>query len=152
MKKKYRLEKDSIGSKDVLSDVYYGVQSLRAAENFKITGLYMHPEIINSLAYIKKAAAITNCEAGILDRKITDAIVEACDEIIHNKLHEFFIVDPIQGGAGTSLNMNANEVIANRALEIIGEEKGSYSIISPNSHVNMAQSTNDAFPTAIHIA
>ncbi|MEF9945859.1 MAG: aspartate ammonia-lyase [Lachnospiraceae bacterium] len=148
MKKKYRLEKDSIGSKDVLSDVYYGVQSLRAAENFKITGLYMHPEIINSLAYIKKAAAITNCEAGILDRKITDAIVEACDEIIHNKLHEFFIVDPIQGGAGTSLNMNANEVIANRAIEILGGEKGDYRIVNPNDHVNCGQSTNDVIPTA----
>ena len=94
--------------------MYYGVQSLRAAENFHITGLNMHPEIINSLAYIKKAAAITNCEVGILDKTIADAIVKACDEILKGKLHDNFIVDPIQGGAGTSLNMNANEVIANR--------------------------------------
>lgn len=146
--KPYRLENDSIGSKDIPNDVYYGVQSLRAAENFRITGLYMHPEIINSLAYIKKASAMTNCEVGILDKKIASAIVDACDEILHGKLHEFFIVDPIQGGAGTSLNMNANEVIANRAIEILGGEKGDYSIVNPNDHVNCGQSTNDVIPTA----
>ena len=104
--KNFRTEEDSIGTKAVPEGVYYGVQSLRAAENFRITGLNMHPEIINSLAYIKKAAAITNCEVGILDRKIADAIVKACDEILEGKLHEDFIVDPIQGGAGTSINMN----------------------------------------------
>ena len=119
----FRTEKDSIGTKNVPEDVYYGVQSLRAAENFHITGLNMHPEIINSLAYIKKAAAITNCEAGLLDKKIAQAIVKACDEILGGKFHEDFIVDPIQGGAGTSLNMNANEVIANRANEILGGKK-----------------------------
>ena len=108
----------------------------------------MHPEIINSLAYIKKAAAITNCEVGILDRKIADAIVKACDEILEGKLHEDFIVDPIQGGAGTSINMNANEVIANRAIEILGGQKGEYSIVNPNDHVNCGQSTNDVIPTA----
>ncbi|MDY3919186.1 MAG: aspartate ammonia-lyase [Candidatus Limivivens sp.] len=144
----YRKEKDSIGSKAVPGDVYYGVQSLRAAENFHITGLFMHPEIINSLAYIKKAAAITNCEAGILDKKIANAIVQACDEILEGKMHKDFIVDPIQGGAGTSLNMNANEVIANRAIEILGGEKGDYSIVNPNDHVNCSQSTNDVIPTA----
>ena len=144
----YRNEQDSIGSREVPEDVYYGVQSLRAAENFHITGLYMHPEIINSLACIKKAAAITNCEAGLLDKKIANAIVKACDEIIAGKLHENFIVDPIQGGAGTSLNMNANEVIANRAIEILGGEKGDYSIVNPNDHVNCSQSTNDVIPTA----
>ena len=144
----YRNEQDSIGSREVPEDVYYGVQSLRAAENFHITGLYMHPEIINSLACIKKAAAIMNCEAGLLDKKIANAIVKACDEIIAGKLHENFIVDPIQGGAGTSLNMNANEVIANRAIEILGGEKGDYSIVNPNDHVNCSQSTNDVIPTA----
>lgn len=144
----YRQEKDSIGSKQVPKDVYYGVQSMRAAENFRITGLYMHPEIINSLAYIKKAAAITNCEVGVLDKKTASAIVKTCDEIVQGKLHEFFIVDPIQGGAGTSLNMNANEVIANRAIEILGGEKGDYSIVNPNDHVNCGQSTNDVIPTA----
>ena len=144
----FRTEKDSIGTKNVPEDVYYGVQSLRAAENFHITGLNMHPEIINSLAYIKKAAAITNCEAGLLDKKIAQAIVKACDEILGGKLHEDFIVDPIQGGAGTSLNMNANEVIANRANEILGGKKGDYSIVNPNDHVNFGQSTNDVIPTA----
>ena len=144
----FRTEKDSIGTKNVPEDVYYGVQSLRAAENFHITGLNMHPEIINSLAYIKKAAAITNCEAGLLDKKIAQAIVKACDEILGGKFHEDFIVDPIQGGAGTSLNMNANEVIANRANEILGGKKGDYSIVNPNDHVICGQSTNDVIPTA----
>ena len=144
----YRVEKDSIGTKDVPEGVYYGVQSLRAAENFHITGLSMHPEIINSLAYIKKAAAITNCEVGIIDKKIANAIVKACDEILEGKFHKDFIVDPIQGGAGTSLNMNANEVIANRAIELLGGQKGDYSIVNPNDHVNCSQSTNDVIPTA----
>ena len=144
----YRTEKDSIGEKKVPEDVYYGVQSLRAAENFHITGLNMHPEIINSLAYIKKAAAITNCEIGILDKDRATAIVQACDEIIEGKFHKDFIVDPIQGGAGTSLNMNANEVIANRAIEILGGKKGDYSVVNPNDHVNCGQSTNDVIPTA----
>ena len=144
----FRVEKDSIGTKDVPENVYYGVQSLRAAENFHITGLNMHPEIINSLAYIKKAAAITNCEAGLLDKRRTQAIVQACDEILEGKFCEDFIVDPIQGGAGTSLNMNANEVIANRAIEILGGKKGDYSVVNPNDHVNCGQSTNDVIPTA----
>ncbi len=144
----YRVEKDSIGTKDVPEDVYYGVQSLRAAENFHITGLNMHPEIINSLAYIKKAAAITNCEVGLLDKKRTQAIVQACDEILAGQFRDDFIVDPIQGGAGTSLNMNANEVIANRATEILGGKKGDYSVVNPNDHVNCGQSTNDVIPTA----
>lgn len=144
----FRREKDSIGVKNVPENVYYGVQSLRAAENFRITGLFMHPEIINSLAYIKKASAMTNSEIGILDKRIANAIIKACDEILEGKLHEEFIVDPIQGGAGTSLNMNANEVIANRAIEILGGEKGDYSIVHPNDHVNYGQSTNDVIPTA----
>lgn len=147
-KMEFRVEKDSIGTKDVPENVYYGVQSLRAAENFHITGLNMHPEIINSLAYIKKAAAITNCEAGLLDKRRTQAIVQACDEILEGKFREDFIVDPIQGGAGTSLNMNANEVIANRAIEILGGKKGDYSVVNPNDHVNCGQSTNDVIPTA----
>ncbi len=147
-KQDFRIEKDSIGTKDVPQNVYYGVQSLRAAENFHITGLNMHSEIINSLAYIKKAAAITNCEVGLLDKKRATAIVQACDEILDGKFHDDFIVDPIQGGAGTSLNMNANEVIANRAIEILGGKKGDYSIINPNDHVNCGQSTNDVIPTA----
>lgn len=143
----YRIEHDSIGEKQIPKDAYYGVQTLRAAENFFITGLKMHPEFINSFAQIKKAAAITNFEVGRLDKKRADAIVQACDEIVEGKFHDQFIVDPIQGGAGTSLNMNANEVIANRAIEIMGGEKGDYSVVNPNDHVNYGQSTNDVFPS-----
>ena len=144
----YRVEKDSIGTKDVPANVYYGVQSLRAAENFPITGLRMNPELIRSLAYIKKAAALTNLEAGLLNERIANAIVRACDEILAGKLREQFIVDPVQGGAGTSINMNANEVIANRAIELLGGVKGDYSLVNPNDHVNCGQSTNDVIPTA----
>ena len=146
--KDYRIEEDSIGSKDIPESVYYGVQSLRAAENFHITGLAMHPEFINSMAYIKKAAAITNCEIGILDKAKARAIVLACEEILAGKFHRDFIVDPIQGGAGTSLNMNANEVIANRAIEILDGKKGDYTLVHPNDDVNCGQSTNDVIPTA----
>lgn len=144
----YRSEHDSVGEKAVPKDVYYGVQSLRAAENFHITGLTMHPELINSIAEIKKASAITNLEIGLLDKRVAEAIVHACDEIVSGKLHESFIVDPIQGGAGTSLNMNANEVIANRAIELLGGQKGDYTLVNPNAHVNYGQSTNDVFPSA----
>lgn len=147
MSAEMRMEHDSIGMKEVPKDAYYGVQTMRAAENFYITGLNMHPELIVSVAQIKKAAAITNFEVGTLDKKRADAIVKACDEIIAGKFHDQFIVDPIQGGAGTSLNMNANEVIANRAIEILGGEKGDYSIVNPNDHVNYGQSTNDVFPS-----
>ena len=127
---------------------YYGVQTLRAKKNFHITGRPLHPEFIKNLVRIKKAAAYTNMTAHILDEKIGNAIVKACDEIIEGKLHSQFIVDAIQGGAGTSANMNANEVIANRAIEILGGEKGDYTIVHPNDHVNMAQSTNDVIPSA----
>lgn len=144
----FRSEHDSIGERSLPRDAYYGVQSLRASENFHITGLTMHPEIINSIAEIKKAAAITNSEVGLLDKEVADAIVKACDEIVAGKLHDSFIVDPIQGGAGTSLNMNANEVIANRAIELLGGEKGNYTLVNPNDHVNSGQSTNDVFPSA----
>jgi len=144
----YRIEKDSIGQKQVPVDAYYGVQSLRAAENFPITGLKCSPEIIRSLAHIKKACALANCEVGLLDQRICDAIVQACDEIADGQFHSDFIVDPIQGGAGTSLNMNANEVIANRAIEILGGKKGDYTIVHPNDHVNYGQSTNDVIPTS----
>lgn len=147
-KLQYRIEKDSIGTKEVPVDKYYGVQSLRAAENFNITGQSIHTEMIKSLAYLKKASAITNCEVGLLAKDIEKAIVQACDEIIDGKLHDQFITDPIQGGAGTSMNMNANEVIANRAIEILGGTKGDYSIVHPNDHVNYGQSTNDVIPSA----
>lgn len=147
----YRLEADSIGTKQVPADAYYGVQSLRGYENFRITGLTLRPEFIESMAQIKKACAICNHAVGELDGSIKDAIVQACDEIIDGKLHDQFICDPIQGGAGTTANMNANEVIANRAIELLGGTKGDYSIVHPNDHVNRAQSTNDVIPTAAKI-
>lgn len=143
-----RIESDSIGKMKVPMNAYYGVQTLRAKNNFHITNRTIHPELIVSLAEIKKSAAITNRDANKLNSNIANAIINACDEIISGKFHDQFIVDPIQGGAGTSANMNANEVIANRAIELLGGIKGNYSIVNPNDHVNMAQSTNDVFPTA----
>ena len=147
-----RKESDSIGTLDVPAQAYYGVQALRAKNNFPITGRPMHRLIIVALAQIKRAAAVSNRNAGTLDARLADAIVAACDEIIAGKLHDQFIVDAIQGGAGTSANMNANEVVANRAIELLGGTKGDYSIVHPNDHVNMAQSTNDVYPTAGKIA
>lgn len=143
-----RNESDSIGSMTLPADVYYGVQSFRAVENFPITGRYMIPEMINSLATLKKACAIANRDAGVFEAKIADAIIAACDDICAGKFHDQFIVDPIQGSAGTSMNMNANEVIANVAIEKLGGRLGDYSIVHPNDHVNQGQSTNDIVPTA----
>ncbi|GAA0719145.1 aspartate ammonia-lyase [Clostridium malenominatum] len=148
----FRIESDSVGEKQVPKNAYYGVQTLRAYENFNITGRKIHPELIKALAEIKKAAAITNMEVELLNRKKGDAIVKACDEIIGGKLHEEFITDPIQGGAGTSMNMNINEVVANRATEILGGELGDYSVVHPNDHVNYGQSTNDVIPSGGKIA
>ncbi|MFJ7954047.1 aspartate ammonia-lyase [Lysinibacillus sp. NPDC096418] len=147
-----RIEKDFLGERTLPKEAYYGIQTLRATENFPITGYKIHPALITAMGVVKKAAALGNMEVNLLQTDIGNAIVEAAQEVIDGKWHGQFIVDPIQGGAGTSINMNANEVIANRALEILGKEKGDYQTISPNSHVNMSQSTNDAFPTAIHIA
>ena len=143
-----RLESDSIGKKDVPAQAYYGVQSLRAMENFSITGLKMRREMICALAVLKKACAIANGAAGVMDMQVATAIEKACDLILEGKFHDQFICDPIQGGAGTTANMNANEVIANRAIELLGGKKGDYSIVHPNDHVNRAQSTNDVIPTA----
>ncbi|CAM4216573.1 aspartate ammonia-lyase [Bacillus cereus] len=150
--KDIRIEKDFLGEKEVPSVAYYGVQTLRAVENFPITGYRIHPSLITAMAIVKKAAALANMDTGYLSKDIGHEIAEAAQEIVDGKFHDQFIVDPIQGGAGTSINMNTNEVIANRALERMGYEKGEYAKISPNTHVNMAQSTNDAFPTGIHIA
>ncbi|ANF97919.1 aspartate ammonia-lyase [Paenibacillus bovis] len=147
-----RVEKDFLGTKEVPDEAYYGIQTLRAVENFPITGQRLHPELIRAMAMVKKGAALANMELSRLYGPKGEAIVQAADEILAGQWLDQFIVDPIQGGAGTSINMNTNEVIANRALEIMGKEKGAYVDISPNNHVNMAQSTNDAFPTAIHLA
>src|SRR5699024_1982237 len=152
MVNEYRMEEDLLGVKEVPASAYYGIQTVRAKENFNITGYTIEKELIEAITHVKKAAAIANMKVGYLDDTIGKAITGACQEIIDGKFHKEFIVDPIQGGAGTSVNMNANEVIANRALELLGKEKGDYDVIHPNIHVNMAQSTNDAFPTAIHIA
>ena len=143
-----RVERDSIGEMNIPVEAYYGVQSMRALENFLISGYHLRPEMIDSLAEVKKACAIANYKAGQMTKEIADAIVQACDEIIDGQWHDEFIVDPIQGSAGTSINMNANEVIANRAIEILGGTKGDYSIVHPNDHVNYGQSTNDVIPTA----
>lgn len=143
-----RIERDMVGSQEIADDVYYGLQSLRAAENFDITGTKLQAEFIHSLVEIKKAAALVNAEIGKLPKDKRDAIVQACDEILSGKLADQFITDAVQGGAGTSANMNVNEVIANRAIELLGGRKGDYSIVHPNDHVNMAQSTNDVIPTA----
>ncbi|PKN13870.1 MAG: aspartate ammonia-lyase, partial [Deltaproteobacteria bacterium HGW-Deltaproteobacteria-24] len=145
----YRTERDFLGEKKIEINKYYGIQTLRAKENFDITktDISLFPTFIKSLAKVKKACALTNYELGDLSDQQRDAIIQACNEIIDGKFHDQFIVDPIQGGAGTSTNMNANEVIANRALEILGHPKSSYDIIHPNNHINMSQSTNDVYPT-----
>lgn len=143
----FRIEHDIAGELPVPADAYYGAQTLRALENFQITGQRLHPEMIRNLVLIKKAAAIVNCEAGVLPPRIADAIAAACDELLSGDLSGQFPVDPIQGGAGTSANMNANEVIANRAIELMGGNKGDYSLVHPNDHVNCGQSTNDVYPS-----
>jgi len=146
-----RTERDSIGAINLPDEAYYGVQTQRARENFPMTGNVMHPYMVDALAQIKKACAMANLRAGDMKPEIANAIIRACDEILAGKLRDQFIVDPIQGGAGTSANMNANEVIATRATEILGGHKGEY-IVHPNDHVNMAQSTNDVYPSAGKLA
>lgn len=151
---KTRLEHDLLGEREVPYEYLYGIQTLRALENFNISGILLNffPDLIESLAQVKLAAAHANYELKLLEDKQYKAIVQACEEIIRGKFHNHFIVDMIQGGAGTSTNMNANEVIANRALEIMGYEKGQYEYCHPNTHINLSQSTNDAYPTSIKIA
>lgn len=151
MRNHARLEHDLVGSMTIPKQAYYGIHSLRASENFPITGQHLPGALIVNLSRIKKACAIANAAAGTLDRQKADAVCRACDELMEGKLHDQFIVDPIQGGAGTSTNMNANEVIANRAIELLGGEKGDYSILHPNDHINASQSTNDVYPTAIRM-
>ena len=149
-----RLEHDLLGDREVPCTAYYGVHTLRALENFPITGISIavYPDLIRALAQIKKAAAQANRQLGLPDATRADAIATACREVIDGKLHDQFVVDVIQGGAGTSTNMNANEVIANRALEILGKQRGDYKALHPNEHVNMSQSTNDVYPTALKLA
>ena len=149
-----RSEHDLLGDRDVPAEAYYGVHTLRAVENFPITGtpISVYPELVQALASIKQAAALANHELGLLDSTRCQAIVAACEELRQGRLHEQFVVDVIQGGAGTSTNMNANEVIANRALELLGHRKGEYQHLHPNEHVNIGQSTNDVYPSALKVA
>lgn len=149
---KFRKEVDLLGEKDVPIDAYYGIQTVRAIENFPVSGILPRKEFITATAMVKNAAALANMTTGSLDKIIGKAVVKAVDEIIHGKLHTEFVVDVYQAGAGTSHNMNANEVIANRAIEILGGIKGNYKIVHPNDHVNMSQSTNDTIPTSMRIA
>ena len=146
-----RKEHDFIGELEVPDNVYYGVQTMRAIDNFKITGQIIDSDFVQAFAKVKKATILANLATGRMPKEIGEALAQAADEIIAGQMLDQFPVDPIQGGAGTSVNMNVNEVLSNRALEIIGKPKGSYDIISPNNHANMAQSTNDAFPTSIKV-
>jgi aspartate ammonia-lyase len=151
---KTRIEHDSLGEREVPSDAYYGVQTLRALENFPITGISIarYPALVRALAAIKQASALANADLGQLEKPLAEAIVKACEEVRTGKLDGHFVVDVIQGGAGTSTNMNANEVIANRALELLGHPRGAYVHCHPNNHVNLSQSTNDVVPTALKVA
>jgi aspartate ammonia-lyase len=150
--KHYRIEKDSLGEVKVPMEAYYGAQTIRARENFPISGIRPHPIFIRSMVYIKKAATKVNSELGCLDIEKSEAIISAADRIIEGEFKDQFVVDVYQAGAGTSFNMNVNEVIANIAIESLGGEKGNYSVIHPNDHVNFGQSTNDVFPTAMRIS
>jgi aspartate ammonia-lyase len=147
-----RIEIDPLGEKAIPRNAYYGIQTLRATENFPVSGIKAPTVFIRAYALVKKAAALANTQVGWLDQKTEKAIVQACDEILAGKFLDQFVVDVFQAGAGTSFNMNVNEVIANRALEILGKSKGDYKSVNPNDHVNMAQSTNDTFPTSLHVA
>src|SRR4051812_5921928 len=154
MTRPVRTEHDLLGDRTVPADAYYGVHTLRALENFPITGtaISIYPDLVVGLAAVKQAAAIANSELGLLEEKRAVAIRLACEEVREGKLFDEFVVDVIQGGAGTSSNMNANEVICNRALEILGHQKGEYQHLHPLDHVNLSQSTNDVYPTAVKLA
>ncbi|MDR1828570.1 MAG: aspartate ammonia-lyase [Methylobacteriaceae bacterium] len=149
-----RIEKDFLGERELPDDVYYGVQTLRGKENFHITGqpMSLEPTLIQAFAYVKKAAAMANLECGALKAEVAEPIMKACDRLIAGEFVDQFVTDFIQGGAGTSTNMNANEVIANVALEMLGRPKGDYAVINPNDHVNCSQSTNDSYPSAFRLA
>lgn len=152
MSQTVRIEKDSLGTKEVPAQAYYGIQTARAIENFPVSGLKAHPRFVEAYVLLKKAAALANMRMGILKPEIGNAIVKAADEILEGRLRDQFVVDVFQAGAGTSHNMNTNEVLANRAIEILGGVQGDYSKVHPNDHVNMGQSTNDTFPTAMRLA
>src|SRR6478672_7754714 len=151
MTEQSRIEKDSMGERQIPENAYYGIQTLRATENFPISGIKPLPTYVDACVLIKKATAIANGELGCIPQEIANAIVQAADEVLKGAFREQFVVDVYQAGAGTSHHMNVNEVLANRALEILGDEKGNYKRVNPNDHVNYGQSTNDVIPTAIRI-
>jgi aspartate ammonia-lyase len=148
----FRIDKDSLGKVKVPSNAYYGPFTARAINQYKVTGQRAHANLVGAFVMIKRSAALANRELKALDTEKSRAIIKACDEILSGKLQDQFVVEAINSGAGTAFNMNTNEVIANRALEILGKKKGNYGIVSPNDHVNMSQSSNDTFPTAMHVA
>ena len=148
----FRIDRDSLGEIEVPIDSYYGPFTSRALKQYKVSGQKSHVNLVKAFAMIKRSAAIANMELNVLDRKIGQAIIQACDEILSGRHMEEFVIESINSGAGTAFNMNSNEVIANRALEILGKKKGEYNVVSPNDHVNMSQSSNDTFPTAMNIA
>src|SRR3569623_1125183 len=149
-----RTEQDFLGQREIADDIYYGVQTIRGKENFHITGIPMNqePYFVKALGYVKKAAAMANRDLGAIDAKVADAIIKGCDRVIAGDMMDQFVTDFIQGGAGTSTNMNANEVIANLALESLGKRKGDYAVVNPIDHDNFDQSTNDVYPTAFRLA
>lgn len=149
---KTRKEFDPLGEKEVPNDAYYGIQTARAMENFPVSGIKAPIAFIKAYVLVKKAASMANLQVGWLNKDVAEAIAQACDDVLEGKFLDQFLVDVFQAGAGTSFNMNVNEVLANRALDILGKAKGNYKIVSPNDHVNMGQSTNDTFPTALHVA
>lgn len=148
----FRIDRDSLGEIEVPIDSYYGPFTSRALKQYKVSGQKSHGNLVKAFAMIKRSAAIANMELNVLDRKIGQAIIQACDEILSGRHMQEFVIESINSGAGTAFNMNSNEVIANRALEILGKKKGEYNVVSPNDHVNMSQSSNDTFPTAMNIA
>src|SRR5215469_7727288 len=147
-----RIEKDSLGEKQVPADAYYGIQTLRAVENYPISGYRADTNLIRAIGYVKKAAALVNIGLKLIPQNIGNAISKAADEVIAGKFNDQFVVDVYQAGAGVSFHMNANEVISNRAIEILGGKRGDYSVCHPNDHVNFGQSTNDVFPTSMRLA
>ncbi len=147
-----RIEKDSLGEKEVPLEAYYGIQTARAVENYPISGWRAHPRLIEAYMHQKKASAIANRDAGVIDREVAGAIAQACDEVLAGRLRDQFVVDVFQAGAGVSQHMNTNEVLANRASEILGGKRGDYTRVHPNDHVNFGQSTNDTYPTAMRVS
>src|SRR6476469_7422115 len=147
-----RTERDPLGEFSVPDEAYYGIQTARAVENLRISGLRAYPDLVTATVLVKKAAAVANASLGRLDERVADAIVAAADEVLAGSLRDQFVVDVYQAGAGTSHNMNTNEVLANRAAERLGGSRGTYALVHPNDHVNMGQSTNDVFPTATRVA